>query len=140
MALARARFTDLLSHAEQRLAHRIERVLKPASLTLEQWRVLSLLTDGDGHAMSEIAAHALVPPPTLTKLVDKLVDRALVYRRVDDADRRRILVFLSTRGRTLHRKLDVAVRLEEGGIVEQLGSEDADDFMALLDRVLKLLD
>jgi DNA-binding MarR family transcriptional regulator len=140
MALAQARFTDLLSHAEQRLARRIERVLKPASLTLEQWRVLSLLTDGDGHAMSEIAAHALVPPPTLTKLVDKLVDRALVYRRVDDADRRRILVFLSTRGRTLHRQLDVAVRLEEGGIVEQLGSEDADDFMALLERVLKLLD
>ena len=140
MALAQARFTDLLSQAEQRLARRIERVLKPASLTLEQWRVLSLLTDGDGHPMSQIAAHALVPPPTLTKLVDKLVDRALVYRRVDDADRRRILVFLSARGRTLHRKLDVAVRLEEGGIVEQLGSEDADDFMALLDRMLKLLD
>lgn len=139
-APAEARFTDLLSQAEQRVARRIERVLEPASLTLEQWRVLSLLADGDGHPMSEIATHAMVPPPTLTKLVDKLVDRALVYRRVDDADRRRIRVFLSARGRRLHRRLDVAVRLEEGGIVERLGADDADEFMALLHRVRTLLD
>lgn len=140
MAPGEARLTDLLSQAEQRVTRRIERVLEPASLTLEQWRVLSLLTDGEGHPMSEIATHAMVPPPTLTKLVDKLVDRALVYRRVDDADRRRIRVFLSARGRKLHRKLDVAVRLVEGDIVEQLGAVDADEFMALLDRVRRLLD
>jgi MarR family transcriptional regulator, organic hydroperoxide resistance regulator len=140
MASGEARFTDLLSQSEQRVARRIERVLGPASLTLEQWRVLSLLTDGDGHPMSEIATHAMVPPPTMTKLVDKLVDRALVYRRVDDADRRRILVFLSARGRKLHRKLDIAVRLVEGGIVEQLGVDNAEEFMALLDRVRRLPD
>lgn len=140
MASAQARLTDLLSQAEWRVARRIERVLEPAGLSLEQWRVLSLLSDGNGHPMSEIASHAMVPAPTLTKLVDKLVDRSLVYRRVDDRDRRRILVVLSARGRQQHRRVDLMVRSEESGIVEQLGPAEAVKFLALLDRMLERLD
>ena len=68
-------------------------------LNLEQWRTLDLLADGDGHSMTEIAGHVMVPAPTLTKIVDRLVESALVYRRPDERDRRRILVFLSDRGR-----------------------------------------
>ncbi|MGQ0483601.1 MAG: MarR family winged helix-turn-helix transcriptional regulator [Pseudonocardia sp.] len=132
--------TDLVSRAELRLSRRIERLLEPSSLTLEQWRVLTLLADGAGHPMSEIAAHAMVPPPTLTKLVDKLVDRALVYRRVDDADRRRILVFLSARGRKLHHRVDDLVRGEESEIVATLGVDDTAEFRELLHRVVSQLD
>ena len=67
--------------------------------------MLSLLADGSGHSMSEIAEFALMPPPSTTKLIDRMVSNNLVYRRVDPTDRRRVLVFLSARGRAAHRRL-----------------------------------
>ncbi|MQA14314.1 MAG: MarR family transcriptional regulator [Pseudonocardiaceae bacterium] len=131
-----ARLVDLVSHAERRLARRIERVLESRELSLDQWRVLCCLAEGEGHPMSEIADYAMVPAPTLTKIVDRLIDRSLVYRRVDDADRRRILVFLAARGRQVHRRLSAEVVREEQAIVEQIGTDDTEGFLALLDRIV----
>jgi DNA-binding MarR family transcriptional regulator len=110
---------ELLSQVERLVSRRVEAALGPDGPTLDHWRVLTLLADGAGHSMSEIAGHAMVPAPTLTKIVDRLVDRALVYRRVDDADRRRVLVFLSAHGRAVHDRLAPAV----AGVGEALAGE-----------------
>ena len=61
---------------------------------IEGWRVLGVLRGGDGFTMSDIAAAMSVAPPTLTRIVDKLVDGGFVVRRVDAMDRRRVLVYL----------------------------------------------
>lgn len=91
-----------LSHAEHLLTRRITAVLADDGLSVEAWRVLSLLSDDAGHPMTAVADFALMPPPSLTKLVDRMVSDNLVYRRVDPADRRRVLLHLSARGRTRH--------------------------------------
>jgi DNA-binding MarR family transcriptional regulator len=135
----RADLTQLLARTEHTVMRRIERTLDQGGVTLDQWRVLSLLSDGAGHPMTEVAGYAMVPPPTLTKIVDRLVERNLVYRRVDDTDRRRVLVFLAARGRELHRKLLAKVELEEAAIVALLGPRDADRIAELLTRLLRLL-
>lgn len=91
---------QLLSRVEYRVTRRLAETLAAAGSTVEQWRILLLLSDGAGHAMTEISDFALVPAPTLTRLVDRMVANNLVYRRVDHQDRRRILVFLSDRGKS----------------------------------------
>ncbi|MDT7632773.1 MAG: hypothetical protein QOI50_4703, partial [Pseudonocardiales bacterium] len=48
----------LLAQAERRVARRIESALRTADINAEQWRVLTLLADGSGHPMSEIAGFA----------------------------------------------------------------------------------
>ena len=53
--------------------------------------------------MSEIAEFALVPAPSLTRLVDRMATDGLVHRTVDARDRRRVLVHLTRQGRALHR-------------------------------------
>ncbi len=73
--------------------------------SVEGWRVLGVLRGGDGFTMSDIAAAMSVAPPTLTRIVDKLVDGGFVLRRVDAMDRRRVLVYLSAKGKTKVRKL-----------------------------------
>jgi MarR family transcriptional regulator, organic hydroperoxide resistance regulator len=95
----------LLSHTQHRVTTRVGAALRKQRSSLEEWRVLSLLADGRGHSMSEIAEFALTPAPTMTKVIDRMVANNLVYRRVDPADRRRVLVFLSARGRAAHRRL-----------------------------------
>lgn len=62
--------------------------------------------------MAAVAEAAFLPPPTLTKLVDQLVDQNLVYRRVDPLDRRRILAHLTPRGEDHWRRVDREVRAQ----------------------------
>jgi DNA-binding MarR family transcriptional regulator len=73
------------------------------------WRVLTLLADGKGHPMTDVADHAMLPPGSLTKLVDQLAEDNLVYRRIDPADRRRIRAFLTRRGHDLHARVSARV-------------------------------
>jgi len=92
--------------------HRIgERVSAAVGGTarLEEWAVLSALSDGAGHSMGDIAGITHTPSPSMTKLVNRLVAADLMYRRIDPVDRRRVLVFLSARGRSRYRRLQSLV-------------------------------
>jgi DNA-binding MarR family transcriptional regulator len=129
---------ELIGQVEHRVSRRVEVALGPDGPTLDQWRVLTLLADGCGHPMSEIANHAMVPAPTLTKIVDRLVDRALVYRRADDTDRRRVLVFLSEHGRATHERLASAVADVEEAIAAALGGREAAQLVELLEHLRAL--
>jgi MarR family transcriptional regulator, organic hydroperoxide resistance regulator len=96
----------LLSEAEQAVNRGLAGALAAEGTTVEQWRILRALSDGHGHSMGDLALAVLMPHPTLTKAVDRLIDDALVYRRQDEADRRRVAVFLAERGEQLIRRLD----------------------------------
>ncbi|MEV7327750.1 MarR family transcriptional regulator [Micromonospora sp. NPDC093244] len=123
-----------LTRAERLLSRRLGVVLAEAGLTVEAWRVLCLLADGQGHPMSEVSAEASLPPGTLTKLVDQLVDSNLVFRRVDPFDRRRIRAYLTIRGRSEHQRVDARVResLAELGVPPDL-VDQLDYLVARLD-------
>jgi DNA-binding MarR family transcriptional regulator len=127
----------LLSQAERRVTERLSARLEAEGLTLAQWRVLSLLSDGTGHTMTEAAEFAMLPAPTLTKVVDRMVSLNLVYRRPDLRDRRRVLIYSAARGRRLHqrltRELDPAVRVL--GDVDD--GQDAAHLARLLLRILE---
>ena len=88
----------------------------------------------------EIATFAMVPAPTLTKIVDRLIDRGVVYRRVDTEDRRRVLVFLSSRGTELYRLVGTDVAVAERELADALGIGDANQLAELLIRLLEQLD
>ncbi|MGE3253441.1 MarR family transcriptional regulator [Pseudonocardia sp.] len=105
-------------------------------MTIDQWRVVDLLADGEGHPMSEIAAAIVVPGPTLTKIVDRLVDAATVYRLVDSRDRRRVLAFLSDDGRALHTELAPRVAdIEQAALATVPG--DGPALLDMLDRLAR---
>ncbi|MFJ2815267.1 MarR family winged helix-turn-helix transcriptional regulator [Streptomyces sp. NPDC091279] len=104
---------QLLSSAERLMTRRLTLALEAEGCGVEEWRVLSLLSDGRGHTMSDVAEYALMPAPSLTKLVDRLVSGALAYRRKDPGDGRRVLVYLSARGRSRHRAVAALARRAE---------------------------
>lgn len=113
----------LLGQVERQFARLLEGTLSTEGLTIDQWRTLDLLADGEGHPMSELAGALVVPGPTLTKIMDRLVDATLVYRLVDDRDRRRVLAFLSEEGRSLHAAVEPRVAAAETEALAGLGAE-----------------
>ncbi|MBI3213523.1 MAG: winged helix-turn-helix transcriptional regulator [Mycobacterium sp.] len=103
--------------------------------TLEGWRVLGALRSGDGYTMSDISAAMAIPPPTLTRIVDKLVDGGFVLRRVDAADRRRVLIYLSARGKTKARKINRQEALLKSTLIAELGEDTAVGLIRTLSRI-----
>jgi DNA-binding MarR family transcriptional regulator len=113
----------LLSHAERRLVRRLAALLAEEGCSVERWRVLSLVGDGRGHPMTEIAEHALLPAPSLTKLVDGMVADNLVYRRPDPHDRRRVLLHISPRGRLVYERAAHRVKEEQARLLAAIGDD-----------------
>ncbi|MEU8241379.1 MarR family transcriptional regulator [Actinoplanes missouriensis] len=104
----------LLTRAERLLARRLADILDAERCTTDAWRVVSALADGKGHFMTELSDLASLPPGSLTRLVDQLVEENLVYRRGDDVDRRRIRVHLAARGRRLHERVSQQISARVG--------------------------
>jgi DNA-binding MarR family transcriptional regulator len=100
---------ELLTVAQRLAARGLAAALAQDGTAVEQWRVLRALGDGEGHLMGELAGTLLIAQPTLTRLVDGLVDHALVYRQRSVLDRRRVAVHLSRQGRVRLARLDAIV-------------------------------
>lgn len=106
--------------------------------SIDGWRVLGALRSGDGVTMSEISAAMVIPPPSLTRLVDKLVDGGFVLRRVDPMDRRRVLIYLSARGKAKVRKLTRQEALVKEALIEEFGEDTAVRLVRSLARLAEL--
>jgi len=128
-------FARLLTLVERSVVQRLGYALKKEGAGIEEWRVLLLLGDDAGHAMAEIAEFAMLLAPSLTKVIDRMVSVNLVHRRVDETDRRRVLVFATDRGRQALHRWSAVVERERDDLVNALGSEEVALLRALLTRV-----
>ena len=92
-------FIRLISGVNRQIEQSIEARLKPEGVSIEHFRVLDALMRENGLPMSELARQVLVDGPTLTKIVDRVIAASDVYRGADPQDRRKVLIFLSQKGR-----------------------------------------
>jgi DNA-binding MarR family transcriptional regulator len=127
----------VLSEAERAVNRGLAAALLEEGVSVEQWRILQALSDGRGHSMGDLAEAALMPHPTLTKAVDRLVDGALVYRRQDANDRRRVAVYLSEAGTTLLGRLDDTATAHHRAVEAAFGSARAERLMRELTQLIE---
>jgi DNA-binding MarR family transcriptional regulator len=130
----------LLSRAERSVNRGLATVLAAEEVSVDQWRILQALADGRGHSMGDLAEAALMPHPTLTKAVDRLVDRAFVYRGHDPADRRKVAVFLADRGSDLLSRLEAGIAEHHRAILATYGSVRTEQLMRELELLVRSLE
>jgi DNA-binding MarR family transcriptional regulator len=126
----------LLSEAEHAVNRGLGEALATEGMTVERWRILRALSDGHGHSMGDLAIAALMPHPTLTKAVDRLIDDALVYRRQDETDRRRVAVFLADRGKAVVARLDRQAEEHNRAVEAAYGAQRTERLMRELNRLV----
>jgi long-chain acyl-CoA synthetase len=107
-----------------RLARVVELGLAPLELSLPQYRVLAFLAAGEAGS-SAMAEKLAVSPPSITAVVDGLVAKGLVERKADPADRRRLPLSLTDRGRTALTEADNSVHERLERILEQVEPDRA---------------
>ena len=102
-----------------RLARRLRAQRADTALTLSQISALATLERHGSLTPGELAAHEKVQPPSMTRLVARLEEAALVLRTPHPTDRRQVHLALSATGQALlqedRRRRDVwlAQRLRE---------------------------
>lgn len=89
----------------RRLAKTMAKCLKPFDLTIDEWLIMDTIAGHGGITMSGLAQDTVLPAATLSRLVDRLVDEALLYRKANPFDRRQIQVYVSQRGMRLMEKI-----------------------------------
>ncbi|MBB5157268.1 MarR family winged helix-turn-helix transcriptional regulator [Saccharopolyspora phatthalungensis] len=94
-----------LARLDRLLTDRFDHLLSVEGASVGQWHVLDSLAKTSGISMTKLSGDTGLTLPHLSKLVDRLVVNNLVYRRIDDADRRRVKLLLTPRGRNVHRQL-----------------------------------
>ncbi len=128
--------TYLLAQANREINRQLETRLAKEGVPVEQWRILKVLSDGNGHSMGELADAVLLNHPTLTKMIDRMVSDALVYRVQDPKDRRKVLMFVSDRGKALCRRLNSLAVSQEAHIVESYGDKSTTELKRLLESLI----
>jgi DNA-binding MarR family transcriptional regulator len=101
-----------------------ELALAQVSLSPTQYRLLSHLRRGHS-IQSDLAFRLAVTKQSVTRLVDGLVERRLIVRRVDDADRRRVIHAITPRGERLLARADGVLERFLMAVLQDL-DDDAD--------------
>ncbi len=114
-----------LAAAHRKLHTELSQKLKALNVQVETWRVLQSLRASEGITMRELAEVVLMNPPTLTKLVDRMVADGLVQRQLSPIDQRRVQLALTDLGLSLSEKIALHVEEQDDRIIEAIGSEKA---------------
>ncbi|TCK08699.1 MarR family winged helix-turn-helix transcriptional regulator [Marinobacterium mangrovicola] len=104
--------------------------LAEAGLTDATWvPLMHLYRNGDGISQKELASRAGLDKSTLVRLLDLLVEKSLLERRVDTEDRRARLIYLTDAGR---RQVDEINTLVVATECEALGGLDESTVLQML--------
>lgn len=107
-----------------RLGRHVEVALRNVDLTSAQYRALVQLGEG-AEASSSLAAKLAVSRPSVTAVVEGLVQRGLVARQQSAADRRWVSVELTEAGRAVLAEADRVVTDRLVNLLSGLGSTQA---------------
>lgn len=117
--------THLLEQAQRRVSRELDRSLAEVGASGEQWRTLERLVDEAGRPIGELAALLKMNPPTMTKLIDRMVASGLVQRIADAQDNRRVLVFITDAGLQLAEKLSFRANTFHENLFARLNKSEA---------------
>ncbi|MCG8492148.1 MAG: MarR family transcriptional regulator [Sneathiellales bacterium] len=114
-----------LATAHRKIHTSLTRRLKEFGVQVEAWRVMEILENGSDLTMGDLAEIVLMNPPTLTKLVDRMVSDGIVHRRIASKDHRQVNLVLSELGRKRIDQIREQVQIEDDEILQKIGPEKA---------------
>ena len=87
--------------------------------------------------MGHLADALALGLPTVSKLVDRMVNEALLYRVPDPDDRRRVRIFISEKGKALLATQSELVREYETRVEGDMGSEEMRRLREMIEQLIE---
>lgn len=124
-----------LAAAHRSVSQSLNTRLKKHGIQIEAWRVMECLDIGQKLTMGELAKRALVNPPALSKLVDRMVSDGLVHRQISTTDQRQINLLLTTLGRARMLQIRTDVEDQDKALNDMLETRDSELLLQLLSKL-----
>lgn len=134
------RLTYLVKQLQMAERARMEEVLRPLGVTLQQYTALSLLERREGLSSAQLARRHYVTPQAMHQLVASMERDGLIERRADEANRRILRAWLTDHGGEVLMSCHAAVDAVENRMVSALTPDEADVFARALEVCLAALD
>jgi DNA-binding MarR family transcriptional regulator len=124
-------------YTQNNINERLIEIFKPYDLSNEQYNVLRILRGQKGNPanMCLIQERMLAKTSNTTRLVDKLLLKELVTRKVCKENRRKIEVLITEKGLDILKELDPKVDNYEQNIVANLSSSELEQLNDLLEKI-----
>ena len=104
-----------------------------------QGRIIFSLWQNDNISISELARHTALGKTTLTSMLDRLERSGYIVRKVDEGDKRRTLVALTEKSKSLEGSHEAVSREMTSLFYEGLSEKQIDEFEGLLKHILSNL-
>ncbi len=104
-------------------------------LSVPQFHTLAYIQKNDGASLSSLAAHIGLTLPSMSKLIDGLVERGLVTRSSDQEDRRKICLCLTGTGKN---ELEAAYEHTQTFLINRISGLPKED-VETISRSMQLL-
>jgi DNA-binding MarR family transcriptional regulator len=104
-------------------------------ITGEQWAIIRHLWEEDGLSQREIAEKTSKDKPNITRMVDALEQKRLVFRQPDPRDRRKYCIYLTKEGRQLHEGLFPLTQTLRQQVTQNLAPQEIDLIKAALNKI-----
>ena len=111
------------------------RELRSAEISVPQFRALVYINRHDGASLSDLTVHIGLTLPSMSKLIDGLVNRKLVNRIAHSTDRRRVCLSLTAQGQD---ELNTAYKHTQRFLASKL-SALAEEDLATISQAMKAL-
>jgi DNA-binding MarR family transcriptional regulator len=122
----------LIASINRQLEEEMSDILKPQGVVIEHFRILTALATSDGRPMRDLASAVLIDPASLTKVIDRMVVEALVFRAPDPNDRRKVLICMASKGKALYERLKILHDAQQHNLVSRLSERKADQLADIL--------
>lgn len=106
-------------------------------LTITQMHYLEMISELVNPNLTELAVAMKLTKPTITVLVDKLIEKELVYKVQSDADRRNTHLHLTERGKLINQMHEYAHRRIAEQIEKKINAEEMAQLNMLLEKIMK---
>lgn len=124
-----------LSFSRSVIVDRFLEILKPFDLSSEQYNVLRILRGQKGKPanMSVIQERMISKNSNTTRLVDKLIIKELVIRKICPSNKRKMEITITEKGLEILKKLDPIIIEHENSLAHNLTVEE----LTLLNNLLE---
>lgn len=104
-------------------------------LTVDQWVVIDHIKPSPGVMQNDLAFATAKDAPTITRILDLLVQKGLVERKMSPYDRRKFNVFLTKKGEELHAEAFKIIGEARRKTWENLADTDYQELVRIMDTI-----
>lgn len=130
-------YSFLLDRTSKRVKQYAQQQFKTQNfgITVDQWIVLKKLNEVQSCSQSDLAELIAKDAPTLTRIIDILVEKKLLERKIDTEDRRKFVVSLTSVGLLKVHELSPKIELIREQGWKNMTQDDFDHFKKILEKI-----